>query len=253
MQYRALGHTGLQVSPLGLGTVKFGRNQQVKYPRAFDLPSDHTIRNLLAQAGDLGINLLDTAPAYGNSQARLGRLLTERTRWVISSKVGEHYQNNQSTYDFSYHHTLRTVQQSLRTLGTDYLDLVLIHSDGNDEQILNQTDCVAALHHLKKQGHIRAHGLSSKTVTGGLQALAVLDVVMVAYSLLDASQQPVIQQAAVSNNGVLIKKGLDSGHQADSHRAIQHILSQPGVSSLVIGTLNPQHLQQNAESLPVDA
>ena len=68
MELRPLGATGLQVSPLGLGTVKFGRNQGVKYPQAFNLPSDREALALLELAWDLGINLLDTAPAYGESE-----------------------------------------------------------------------------------------------------------------------------------------------------------------------------------------
>jgi aryl-alcohol dehydrogenase-like predicted oxidoreductase len=248
MENRTLGNTGIQVSPLGLGTVKIGRNQNVKYPTTFELPDDQAVRNLLAQARELGINLLDTAPAYGNSQARLGQLLTRRHDWIIVSKVGEQYAQGQSTYDFSYQATLQTVQNSLRTLRTDYLDLVLIHSDGNDQDILTNTDCVAALEQLKQQGQIRAHGLSGKTVAGGLLALEQQDVVMVSYNPEDISQQPVIQQAAATNKGVLIKKGLNSGHQTNTTAAIQHSLRQPGVSSLIIGTLNPNHLQHNVEA-----
>jgi len=70
---RALGATGLEVSALGLGTVKFGRNTGVKYPAGFELPSAAEIGELLAVARDLGINLLDTAPAYGSSEERIGK------------------------------------------------------------------------------------------------------------------------------------------------------------------------------------
>src|SRR5690606_41473092 len=62
--HRPLGNTGLQVSPLGLGTVKIGRNQGVKYPSGLDLPDDGQARDLLAQASELGINLTPTAPGY---------------------------------------------------------------------------------------------------------------------------------------------------------------------------------------------
>ena len=59
---------------LGLGTVKFGRNQKIKYP-TFELPSDQAVCQLLDDAQNYGINLLDTAPAYGIAEERLGQLL----------------------------------------------------------------------------------------------------------------------------------------------------------------------------------
>ena len=245
MENRILGATGMSVSSIGLGTVKLGRNQQVKYPTPFDLPNDATICALLDKAKGLGINLLDTAPAYGTSQARLGQLLTQRDTWVLVSKVGEQYQDGQSYYDFSYQATIQTVQASLRTLKTSYLDVVLIHSDGNDLDILQRTDCVAALEYLKQRGDIRAHGLSGKTMAGHQQALQYLDVVMVSYSPADTSQQTILDQARLLNKGVLIKKGLNSGYQSEPQVAIRQILRQAAVSSLVVGTLNLDHLQQN--------
>ena len=72
-----LGQTGLELSPIGLGTVKIGRNTDLKYPSGFELPSDHEIIELLRLASQLGINCLDTAPAYGTSEKRLGAVLPE--------------------------------------------------------------------------------------------------------------------------------------------------------------------------------
>ena len=63
MIHRPLGQTGLELSPIGLGTVKIGRNTDVKYPADFELPSDDDIIELLTLASELGINCLDTAPA----------------------------------------------------------------------------------------------------------------------------------------------------------------------------------------------
>jgi len=69
-QRHQISDTGIAVSPLGLGTVKMGRNTAVKYPRHFEIPDDKQVQNVLSQAWELGINLLDTAPAYGNSEQR---------------------------------------------------------------------------------------------------------------------------------------------------------------------------------------
>lgn len=141
--HRPLGNTGLIVSPLGLGTVKLGRDQGVKYPNGFTIPDDAAARALLDQARALGINLIDTAPAYGVSEQRLGPLLRgQREDWVIVSKVGEEFDNGQSRFDFSPAHTRLSVERSLQRLETDRIDLVLVHSDGNDVAILRDSVAV---------------------------------------------------------------------------------------------------------------
>ena len=133
---RPLGSTSIDVSSLGLGTVKFGRNQEVKYPTGFSLPVYRAIESLLDLARESGINILDTAPAYGSSEQRIGRLLRDRDQWVICTKVGEEFTTGKSFFDFSAEHTRRSVERSLRDMKTDYLDIVLIHSDGEDLKIL---------------------------------------------------------------------------------------------------------------------
>ena len=251
MKLRTLGSTGIKVSPLGLGTVKFGRNQQVKYPSAFDLPDDKQVSDILALTRELGINLIDTAPAYGISQQRLGQLLTARQDWVIVSKVGEIF-DGQSHFDFSFEYTITTVEQSLRTLKTDYLDVVLIHSDGDDLRILKEEGVFDALETLKERGLIRAHGMSSKTVEGGLQVVRQMDVVMATCNLTYNDELPVLQSAADNNKGVLIKKGLQSGHVSGQHDvkdAMSFVFNQPGVSSMIVGTINPGHLRSNVEDI----
>jgi aryl-alcohol dehydrogenase-like predicted oxidoreductase len=247
---RALPGTGLTISALGLGTVKLGRNEQVKYPSAFALPDDAAVRALLAQAHALGINLLDTAPAYGTSEERLGQLLANRQDWVIVTKTGEEFSNGASHFDFSGAHTRLSVERSLRRLRTDYLDLVLIHSDGNDEAILQQGDCVAALQDCKRKGMIRALGMSTKTLSGGLRAVRELDVVMLTYNLQQQDDVAAIKLARTLGKGVLVKKGLMSGHVQQAGRdlvreSLALVLKEAGVHSLIAGTINPAHLAAN--------
>lgn len=249
MELRALGSTGIKVSPLGLGTVKFGRNQQVKYPSTFEIPDDQAVTAILRLAAELGINLLDTAPAYGNAQERLGKLLPgSRQDWVIVSKVGEIFEQGCSRFDFSHAHTVATVEQSLRDLRTDYLDCVLIHSSGDDVGILEQEGALDALRELKEKGLIRAHGMSSKTVAGGLRVVEEMDVVMATANLEYDDELPVLQAAAARHKAVLIKKGLMSGHingPEGVRAAMQYVLSLPGASSMIIGTIDAGHLRQN--------
>jgi aryl-alcohol dehydrogenase-like predicted oxidoreductase len=246
---RTLGRTGLQVSALGLGTVKFGRNTGVKYPGGFSLPDDDQVTALLAQAKELGINLLDTAPAYGNSEERLGQLLTARQDWIITTKVGEEYDGLQSTFDFSAAHTRMSIERSLRRLRTDYLDLVLIHSDGGDEAILRDGACIEVLQQCKQRGLVRAIGMSTKTISGGVQAAELLDVVMVTYNL-QQQDADVVTQARRLGRGIIVKKGLMSGHVQDTQRdlvqeSMNMILATPGIHSMIVGTLNPAHLAHN--------
>ncbi|MBL3601073.1 MAG: aldo/keto reductase [gamma proteobacterium endosymbiont of Lamellibrachia anaximandri] len=253
MVLRPLGTTGIQVSPLGLGTVKFGRNEQVKYPSSFEIPDDTAVRNLLALSRELGINLIDTAPAYGSSEQRLGRLLPgSRDEWVIVTKVGESFEQGHSSFDFSARATRECIEQSLRSLRTDYLDVVLIHSHGGDLEILRQEDVLETLRDLQRRGLVRAIGMSSKTVEGGLLVVQECDLVMATCNLDYNDELPVLTAAARANKGVLVKKGLMSGFVKDAEgvsRSMSFIFSQPGVSSMIAGTINPAHLRSNVAAL----
>src|SRR5436309_13406676 len=118
------------VSALGLGTVKFGRNRQGKYPSGdgFALPSDRESETLLDVALAHGINLLDTAPAYGSAEQRLGEVLgSRRERFFIATKTGEEFIDGRSEYDFSAAHTRRSIERSLMRLRTSFIDCVLVH------------------------------------------------------------------------------------------------------------------------------
>jgi aryl-alcohol dehydrogenase-like predicted oxidoreductase len=248
MELRALGSTGIMVSPLGLGTVKIGRNEQVKYPSDFTIPDDRAVADLLAQAWELGINTLDTAPAYGNSEERLGQLLPNRHDWVIVGKVGEIFEHGQSRFDFSAAHTRMSVERSLRRLRRDMIDVVLVHSDGNDLDIIHKEAVCDTLRELQHRGLIRAVGMSTKTVEGGLWCVENMDVVMATYNLEYQDELPVLQRAAELNKGVVIKKGLQSGHAQSPQDALQYVLAQPGVSSVIVGTINPKHLRENVNT-----
>lgn len=253
MKRRLIAQTGIEISPLGLGTVKFGRNQGVKYPQGFELPADKEVRELLALAFDLGINLLDTAPAYGLAEERLGKLLpNSRHDWVIETKVGESFLDGESRFDFTAAGTRRSVENSLRLLKTDYLDMVLIHSDGDDVRILREEAVLDTLLQMQQQGWVRTVGISSKTVEGGLLAFELgCDVVMAAYNPTYADELPVLEAAAQQNKAVLVKKAFASGHldklggKNPVEQALAFAFAQPGVTGVVLGTINPRHLREN--------
>ena len=251
---RLIHGTSLSVSALGLGTVKFGRNTAVKYPTAFTLPTDKALLNLLAKAWELGINLLDTAPAYGISESRLGQLLpTLKRDWLISTKVGEFFcpQTGQSQYRFDPISLRQSVENSLRTLKREVLDIVLIHSNGDDTNIIERDEALLTLQQFKQAGLIRAIGMSTKTVSGGLLALQQADIAMVMHHLHYREEEAVIDYATMNNKAIFIKKALDSGHlmgQSPSYlqKNFDLIYQHPAVCSVIIGTLNPRHLLDNA-------
>ncbi|MCJ8338334.1 MAG: aldo/keto reductase [Pseudomonadales bacterium] len=257
MNCKAVADTGVKVSPIGLGTVKIGRDLGVKYPNAFTIPDDQQVLKLLSICRELGINLLDTAPAYGNSEQRLGLLLkaVERQQWIISSKAGEEFdpRTGASRYDFSERAITASVERSLQRLKTDYLDIVMIHSNGDDLQIIEQHLALQTLANLKQQGKVRAIGMSTKTIAGGIAALQQSDCAMVTYNLVQREELAVIEYAQQHNKGIFIKKAFASGHlqqQPDSDpilSSLKLIFSQPGVSSAVIGTISEKNLRANVQ------
>ncbi len=249
-----LGITGIVVSRLGLGTVKFGRNTKINYPEAFSLPSDDTILTLLNCAQESGINLLDTAPAYGTSEERLGKLIkNQRHDWVLCTKVGEEFVNGESSFCFSAEHTRKSIERSLRRLQTDYLDIVLVHSNGEDKNIIEEESVFSTLAEMKKSGLVRAFGMSTKTIEGGLLAVEHADIVMVTYNPIQKEEQSVIAHAYQKNKGVFIKKAFASGHlqkiaEDDPVQvAMDFIFREPGVTSVITGTLNQTHLKHTVQ------
>jgi aryl-alcohol dehydrogenase-like predicted oxidoreductase len=137
-----------------------------------------------------------------------------------------------------------SLEQSLRRLKTDVLDIVFIHSDGRDIEIQQSSDAVPTLLSLKQQGLVRAIGLSGKTSEGARLALDWADAIMVEYHFEDPSHGPVIAAAAEHGVGVVVKKGLASG-KLPAEEAIGFVLSNTAVASLVVGGLNLEHFRAN--------
>lgn len=280
MELRPLGATGILISPVGLGTVKIGRNEGVKYPSGFALPDDAHVDRLLKTAADLGVNLVDTAPAYGTSETRLGETMRRaawlglRERWVLSTKVGEEFVTASdspsgqptSRFDFSPESVRASVRRSLDRLGTEYLDVVLLHSDGRDEWIMRSSGGYDALLDLQRQGLVRAVGISTKSAAGTAAALDVMahtmspGVVMVTLNAAERDEAANIARAHTLGIGVLVKKALLSGHidlirqyapaevtaSKDGSDPVEAscrvVLAHQGVSSMIVGTINPNHL-----------
>ena len=253
MLKRTLGDTGIEVSPLGIGTVKFGRNAGVGYPRAYELPSDGRIAAVLAEAQRQGINLLDTAPSYGTSEARIGEAIAgHRDEWVISTKAGETFDGAASRYDFSADAILSSVAASLTRLRTDVLDIVLLHSDGRPVAEIIAAGAFGALARLKREGVVRAAGFSGKSPGDAAAALPRSDVLMCTINPGYADEVGIVAKAGERRVGVLVKKPLARGFEGDAE-TIAGTARLPGVSCVVVGTTSPEHLAADADAIRGDS
>lgn len=234
------------MTSIGFGAFKIGRNEGIKYPQGYALPDDREAEALLNGVLDAGINYIDTAPAYGSSEERIGRFLGwRRGEFVLSTKVGETFEKGRSSYDFSRAAVEASVSRSLKRLRCEAVDIVFIHAGGGDDlAILRETPVIETLLSLRRRGLTRAVGLSGKTVAAAEAAIAWADVLMVEYHALDRSHEAVMRLAAAAGVGVVVKKGLASGRLRPGE-AIPMVLRTEGVGSLVVGGLSLDHLREN--------
>ena len=206
---------------------------------------EQVVDTLLNGVLDLGINYIDTAPAYGLSEQRIGRAIGHRRdEFVISTKVGETFAAGRSSYDFSPHCVRESVQTSLRRLKCDALDIVFVHAPRDDLSVMTSTDVVPALEGLRDQGWVKHIGFSGHSAEALDVALSWADVLMVTYHKDDPSLESVIAKAGERGVAVVVKKALASGH-LDAEEAIRFVLANPHVTSAVIGGLNLEHLREN--------
>ena len=208
--------------------------------------------DLLFSAEAAGINVLDSAPAYGLAESRLGSLLASRPdKFHVFTKAGESFSHGTSFWDFSESAIRRSVENSLRLLRSDCLDAVTLHCPRNDLSVLSQSDAPAVLTALKSEGKIRLAGFSVMSLDAGLLAVPSFDYLMVAWNPGFLEHQPVIEAAALANKGILLKKVLSSGtfttaSPADSLRAARLL---PGNPIILAGTITPHHLHDNIAAL----
>ena len=249
MLRRPLGNTGIEVSPLGLGTVKFGRNAGVGYPHPYELPSDGHIADLLTATQRQGVNLLDTAPAYGTSEARIGEAIEgHRHDWILCTKAGEEFDGVVSHYDFSEDAILKSVEGSLARLRTDNVDILLLHSDGRAVNEIESAGAFRALIRLKRAGVVRAVGFSGKAAADAETAMSRCDVLMCTINATCRDEAGVARKAAHHGVGVLVKKPLARGFEGDAG-TVAETACLDGVTSVVVGTLSLAHLAANAAAV----
>ena len=150
MDYRNLGRHGVKVSPLSLGTMMFGGQT--------DEPTSHRI---IHKAWDQGINFLDTADVYndGVSEEVVGRAISgSRNKWFLATKFVNSRSKIPNEGGASRNWVIQATENSLKRLGTDYIDLQYLHREDHKTPI---EETVAALGDLIRQGKIRYYGISN--------------------------------------------------------------------------------------------
>lgn len=170
MNYRQLGNSGLLVSQLCLGAMSFGKKG---YWEVVGGLGDEEAKQLVDLALDSGINFFDTADVYsfGQSEEILGRALKERRHdVVIASKVRGRMSAQINDVGLSRHHIIKSCEASLRRLGTDYLDLYIVHSF---DFVTPLEETLATLNDLVRQGKVRYLGCSNYAAWQLMKSLAL--------------------------------------------------------------------------------
>ncbi|MBV9784614.1 MAG: aldo/keto reductase [Acidisphaera sp.] len=150
MEYRKLGRSGLQVSPLCLGTMLFGGPTE-----------EAAAQRIIADAREHGINFIDTADAYldGRSEEVVGRAIAaERDWWVLATKMANPTGKGPNARGLSRGYALRAVEASLRRLGTETIDILYLHKEDHATPL---DETVRALADMMRAGKIRYFGVSN--------------------------------------------------------------------------------------------
>ncbi len=272
MNYCKLGNSPIKVSEIGFGCMSLQ-------------PEKHTENEtLIRTAFDAGITLFDTADLYdkGANETTVGKALTPiRDQVVIATKVGNQWNEDGKgwTWNPSKNHILNAVEESLKRLQTDYIDLYQLHGGTLDDDI---PEIIDAFELLKQQGKIRAYGISSirPNVIREWVRNSNLDSVMMQYSLLDRRPEEecldYLHRSGVSvltrgslAKGVLVNKPAKSAlgyseaeinllkaatvnTQNAISSALQYVLQHPAVASAISGVRTLPQLSEIIESTSVE-
>jgi aryl-alcohol dehydrogenase-like predicted oxidoreductase len=244
----------LDLFPLGLGLVGLGRpwGHVPKPP-----PSEAEARRLLETAFDLGIQVYDTAPAYGLSEARLGAFLKSLTKeqresLFIATKFGEHWNNDATTrVDHSYEALMRSLDRSVELLGD--IDLLQVHKAS--AEALRGSDLRWALEAVQAMD-IPQFGASVSDMDAGKRALEMgFHWLQMPLNAQNHGLEPLVEMAAARGTRIIANRPLAMGAavadlpaDAREQRVIDALryLRQANPRGLSLtGTTSPEHLRQN--------
>jgi aryl-alcohol dehydrogenase-like predicted oxidoreductase len=209
MKYRPLGRTGIHVSPFALGAMMFS---------SFGNSDQEEVNQMMGRALDAGVNLVDTADAYGDSEEMVGRALKgRRDEVVLASKFGRPIGDDLNHRGGSRRWIMTAVENSLRRLQTDHLDLYQLHRPDPQTDV---EETLSALTDLVRSGKVRTIGSSDMPASEIVEAqwtaerrgLERFRVEQPHYSLLDRTvEREVLPVAQRYGMGTVIWSPLASG------------------------------------------
>ena len=222
MKYRRFGKAGWQISPLSLGTVELGLDYGIFAPGEPRRPTEKEAVRLLLSAFEEGINLVDTASRYGASEALIGAALREWQDHVyVATKVAGLDTCTATTVQAVKKAAIGTIEESLRRLGRDRVDLVQIHSATASD--LREGVVLEALLDAKRQGKVEHVGVSVYETDAAMEALrhSGIAALQVAYNLLDTRMATeVFPEAAARDVAILVRSALLKGVLTERHRVL---------------------------------
>ncbi len=281
MKTRKLGNSELFVTELGLGCMSIGTDEK-------------TARKIIDTALEEGINYFDTADLYdhGQNEKMVGQALKDiRDKVVIATKAGNRWNPDGSgwSWDPSKSYIKEAVKNSLKRLGTDYIDLYQLHG-GTIQDPIDET--IEAFEELKTEGFIRYYGISSirpNVIREYIKKSSIVSVMM-QYSILDRRPEeevlPLLNKHGISvvtrgplakgllsnrmldkasdsiknngyldyswhelNNTLLLLKEKAASARSLTEIAMQYNLAAPAVASVVAGASSPAQVRENAKAV----
>lgn len=209
MDYRTLGRTGIKVSSLCFGTMTFGKETD-----------EETSIKMFHRCRDAGINFFDTADRYGigTSENILGKCITEcREKIILSTKVGNPIGDDVNDRGLSRRHIMSAVENSLKRLGTDYIDLYFLHIYDPKTSI---EETLSALEDLQRQGKVLYVGASNWSAWQIAKAIGISELkrilrfecIQPMYSLIKRQAEvEIFPLAREENLGVITYSPLGAG------------------------------------------
>jgi aryl-alcohol dehydrogenase-like predicted oxidoreductase len=273
---RTLGRTGFDATVLGFGAMELRGTANHHRGRDLEEGRGQQMLNLVL---DSGINYIDTSIDYGDAEDYIGEAISSRRdEYFLATKcgcwVGEPPPgtpaNKRPPHVFTKENIVAGVEQSLRRMKTDHVDLIQFHQSPSME-VIRREDAIETLLDIQRQGKARFIG-SSSTLPNIVDhiGLGVFDVFQIPYSALERDHESVITAASESGSGVVVRGGVAQGAPGEglgktdrweqwnkanldelldgmtrTEFVLRFTISHPGMTTTIVGTLNPDHLAQN--------